>query len=384
MRASSGLGIGDDWRVALETALHEALMPLQGQPPDLLLLFASAAYQQHYAEMLETAEAASRARNLAGCSASAVIAGARELEREPGLAALALTLPTAGMLKMCYVAPAEVRTSNLAGIPAHQCHGLIVLADPFSTDVAALIAALERDYPNTTIVGGLATADPAARWTSIFSGRTAADEGAIVIGVGGSIRLRPIVSQGCEPIGEAWTVTDVDGHIVRTIAGRPAYEVLVETVNHLDPDTRSRLNTSLRVGLAMNEYQDEFKRGDFLIRNLMGVDPRSGAIAVAGEPHIGQTLQFQMLDARAADQELRDMLRALPTAGGGTSAALLFACNGRGAGLFGSPDHDARTVREVLGPLPVAGLFCNGEIGPVGRATFLHGYTASLGLIEES
>jgi len=132
----------------------------------------------------------------------------------------------------------------------------------------------------------------------------------------------------------------------------------------------------------MNEYRDEFRRGDFLIRNLVGVDPRSGAIAVAGAPRVGQTLQFQLLDARAADQELRQMLQGASDVS--STAALLFACNGRGAGLFGTPDHDVRTVREVLGALPLAGLFCNGELGPVGDKTFVHGYTASLGLIGEA
>ncbi|HMF12521.1 MAG TPA: FIST C-terminal domain-containing protein, partial [Gemmataceae bacterium] len=186
---------------------------------------------------------------------------------------------------------------------------------------------------------------------------------------------------GCEPIGQSWTITEASDHIIQSIGSRPAYEVLVETVRQLDPEKRDRANGNLLVGLAMDEYRDEFKRGDFLIRNLIGVDPRSGAIAIGAEPHVGQTLQFQIRDARAADEELRHMLSSAAVAGEPTAAALLFACNGRGAGLFGAPDHDARTVRELLGPLPLAGLFCNGEIGPVGASTFLHGFTASLALL---
>ena len=203
-----------------------------------------------------------------------------------------------------------------------------------------------------------------------------------MIGLGGAACLRPVVSQGCEPIGDAWTITDVAGHIVKTIGSRPAYQVLVETVQGLDAARRQRANGNLLVGLAMDEYRDEFERGDFLIRNLMGVDPKSGAIAVAAEPRIGQTLQFQIRDAHAADEELRHMLRS--TLDSPSAAALLFACNGRGVGLFGAPDHDARTVRELLGPVPLAGLFCNGEIGPVGAATYVHGFTASLALIAAS
>jgi small ligand-binding sensory domain FIST len=113
----------------------------------------------------------------------------------------------------------------------------------------------------------------------------------------------------------------------------------------------------------------------------MGVDRSSGALAVAANPRVGQTLQFQVRDARAADEELRHLLGAaahdLPAL---PAAALLFACNGRGVGLFGAPDHDVRATRELLGEPAVAGFFCNGEIGPVGGSTFVHGFTASLGL----
>ena len=228
------------------------------------------------------------------------------------------------------------------------------------------------------MVGGLATGAPRVQQTHVFVGSEAMSSGAIVIAFGGTIGIRPIVSQGCEPIGQPWTITDAEGHVLRRIANRPAYEVLVETIMGLEPSERQRAARNLLVGLAMDEYRDEFKRGDFLIRNIMGADQSTGAIAIGADLRVGQTLQFQIRDARAADEELRHMLASSDA---GASAALLFACNGRGTGLFGEADHDARTVRELLGPVPLAGLFCNGEIGPVGRSTFIHGFTASLGLI---
>jgi small ligand-binding sensory domain FIST len=380
IRAGSGLGIGEDWRHALSTALDHALGPLDGEAPDLVVVFASAAYENAYGALIRDAVELSQATELAGCSASAVIAGDRELEDQPGVALLAVRLPPAALLSVRHVAANDLNSLQMAGLPTAGCHGAIVLADPFTVDVGALVAILEGRYPHVPIVGGLATADPTTRSTSVFCGSQLHDEGAVVISVGGSIRLQPVVSQGCEPIGQSWTITDTREHIIRSIGGRPAYEVLVDTLQHLEPAERERASRNLLVGLAMDEYQDEFKRGDFLIRNLMGVDPRSGAIAVAAEPRVGQTLQFQIRDARAADEELRAMLTS--TQENPSAAALLFACNGRGAGLFGAPDHDARTVREVLGPLPLAGLFCNGEIGPVGTTTFLHGFTASLALLS--
>jgi small ligand-binding sensory domain FIST len=80
-------------------------------------------------------------------------------------------------------------------------------------------------------------------------------------------------------------------------------------------------------------------------------------------------------DAAAADEDLREMLSGVEAA-----ATLLFTCNGRGRQLFGMPDHDAGVVDQLLGPLPIAGAFCAGEIGPVGGRNYLHGFTASIAL----
>lgn len=385
--AGSGLGIASDWQAALGAALDGALAPLGNEPPDLVLLFASAGFAASYVDLLNAAALRSGARELAGCSASGVIAGDRELEDEPAVAAMALCLPVGADVRVRHVRPEEIDEvepdawPTLLGLQPSACTGLILLADPFSADVQSMVAGLERDYPGVTLVGGLATGALSSRQTHVFCGQQATT-GAVLIGLAGSVGVRPVVSQGCEPIGAPWTITDVDGQFVRRIGNRQAYEVLVETISHLGPTERERAANNLLVGLAMDEYRDEFARGDFLIRTLVGVDRASGAIAIGARPRVGQTLQFQVRDARAADSELRQMLDAVaretsPPA----AAALLFACNGRGTGLFGTPDHDAQTTRELLGPLPLAGLFCNGEVGPVGGTTFLHGFTASLGLI---
>lgn len=372
MKAGSGLGLGQDWRAALD----DALGPLEGIAPDLLVVFASAEYQPHYGALLREVKARTHATNLLGCSASAVIANDRELEDGPGVAVLALTLPAQAHLEVQVVAPAEVdEPRHFQGRPT----GFVVLVDPFSADAAKLVERLERDYPGVPIMGGLATGDPRVGETFIFHDTEVLTEGALVAALSGNVTLRPVVSQGCEPIGQTWTITSAEHNVIHTIGGRPAYEVLVETVRALDEQKRERVSGNLLVGLAMDEYRDEFKRGDFLIRNLIGVDQSGGAIAIAAEVQVGQTIQFQIRDAHAADEELRAMLDHVKDQT--SAAALLFACNGRGVGLFGAPNHDAHTVHQLLGPLPLAGLFCNGEIGPVGSRTFLHGFTASLALI---
>jgi len=249
--------------------------------------------------------------------------------------------------------------------------------------VETLLDGFSSAYPGVPIIGGLASASTHPHQTFVFLNGDVHGQGAVAVALSGAYTIETVVSQGCDPIGEPWIITGANGSIVETISQRPAYEVLVETVRALPPDKQERASRNLLVGLAMDEYKESFGRGDFLIRGLMGADPKSGAIAVGARPRVGQTIQFQIRDAAAADEDLRQLLATARETLGDTRpvGAVLCSCNGRGAGLFGFPDHDARTVAQQLGAVPLAGFFCNGEIGPVGRDVFLHGFTASLGLI---
>jgi small ligand-binding sensory domain FIST len=269
------------------------------------------------------------------------------------------------------------------GVPLDAVNAWLVLADPFRLDVDGLIHAMEHAYPGVQIVGGLASSGPGDRRTYVFADDTVYAEGAVAVALGGNVVVRTVVSQGATPIGQPWTITSAHENVLDTIGGRPAYEVLVETVQALPTDVQQRAVQNLLVGLAIDEYKDEFRRGDYLIRNLMGADPQSGALAIGAYPRVGQTIQFQMRDAAAADEDLRELLSSAHHELGDARplAAMLCSCNGRGVGLFGAPDHDARGLAQEFGAVPLAGFFCNGEIGPIGGKTFLHGFTASVALL---
>jgi len=189
-----------------------------------------------------------------------------------------------------------------------------------------------------------------------------------------------LVSQGCRPVGEPLTITGAEGHLVTSLGSKPAFEVLDATFGSLPPGDKAVAKDNLFVGLAMSEYLEEFKTGDFLVRNLIGGDPQTGVLAVGTSPRVGQTLQFQLRDRDSADAELRHLLEEVRKDGVEPFASLLFCCNGRGRHLFGTANHDAGVVEELLGTKPSAGFFCNGEIGPVGGRNFVHGYTASIAL----
>jgi small ligand-binding sensory domain FIST len=208
------------------------------------------------------------------------------------------------------------------------------------------------------------------------------EDGGVAISVGGGVKLEGVISQGCTPIGESWTLTRVEHNLIHQIANRPAYAVLEETFQQLPLAERQKARGNLLIGLVVNEYREDFHRGDFLVRNLIGGDPNSGVLAVGALPRAGQMMQFQRRDAAAATEDMNELLsRAKEQLGGATIyGGCLCCCNGRGQNLFGAPNHDAELVQKQLGPFGLAGFFGNGEIGPVGEKNYLHGFTASLAL----
>jgi small ligand-binding sensory domain FIST len=387
MKAQAALATGRDWRQGLEEACSR-LTIVGSEPIDLALLFATSEYEAEYPELLAEVRRRTGARVLIGCSGQGIIGPAREVENEPALALQVFSLPGA-LLRPARLAPEDLegeesrsrwlRVNSGGDAPK----AWLLFLDPYTIESEAALRFLSEANPGLPIVGGLASGYPARSRTHVFLDGEAFDEGGAALAIGGAYRVQTVVSQGCAPIGETWTITGAHSNLIDTIGMRPALEVLMDTFRGLAPDVQERARRNLLVGLAMDEYRDEFRRGDFLIRNLLGVDQESGAIAIGAYPRVGQTVQFQLRDPSAADEDLTELLTRVRGELGDEKpiGALLCSCNGRGAGLFGAPDHDARAMAEILGPVPVAGFFCNGEIGPVGGKNFLHGFTASVALI---
>jgi small ligand-binding sensory domain FIST len=390
MRAAAAIAQGPAWQDALAQLARELERVTAGEDEiHLALLFASPQYQDGFASLVEEARKLTGARTLAGCSGQGIIGMDREIEGEPAISLMTLALPGAD-LRSFHLSQEDIERNHTAedwhrstGVAPTEVNAWLIFADPFSLDAEGLVAGISAAYPGTPLIGGLASGDQRVQRTHLFLDGQVLGQGAVALALCGPYTVRTVVSQGASPIGETWAITAAEGNVIRTIAGRPAYEVLVETVQALPPELSQRARSNLLVGLAMNEYREDFRRGDFLIRNLLGVDQASGALAVGATVQVGQTIQFQLRDPAAADEDLRELLGSatVEMAGQEPIAALLCSCNGRGVGLFGTPNHDAAAMSAELGPIPVSGFFCNGEIGPVGPQTFLHGFTASIAII---
>jgi len=317
-----------------------------------------------------------------GCVAETVVGGDREVEEGPAVAVWLASLPQpAETFRIQFVRTSEggVFTGYRFQWPGSGPY--LLIGDPFSFPTDHLLRHLNQQIPGTVVMGGMASGGMGPGETRLFLDDRVVEDGAVGARLPG-VRIRTLVSQGCGPVGNVYTVTRAEGNVVHELGGRPPLLRLQELADALSPEDRTLLGRGLYVGRAIDEYKLAPGRGDFLIRQVMGVDQRSGALAVGDRIEVGETIQFHVRDAATADEDLRALLEleAVEPADG----ALLFTCNGRGSRLFPVFDHDASLVSGKLGALPLAGFNCAGEIGPVGGKNFLHGFTASVALFVDA
>jgi small ligand-binding sensory domain FIST len=356
------------------------------------LVFLTPALFPHAAQILEILRVRAQIPLLVGCSSSSLIAGDQEFEDTVGLVLSLYAFPDTELRAARFTQDDVNACADAAwwhhhtGVARDQTGGWLVFADPFHLDAERWLDQWNEAYAPVPILGGLASGAPNQPATQVYLNGEVYDHGGVALSIGGGMRLASIISQGCTPIGQTWTITRAEQNFIHEIGNRPAYQILSDTVRSLTPAEQQLARGNLFVGLVLDEYREHFGRGDFLIRNLLGFDPRSGSIAIGAFPRAGQTIQFQRRDPAAATEDLATLLGQVRQELGGDRVlgACLCSCNGRGRGLFGQPHHDAQLIQRELGPIPLGGFFCNGEIGPVGGRNHLHGYTASLALFVET
>ncbi|MFN7898195.1 MAG: FIST N-terminal domain-containing protein [Synechococcaceae cyanobacterium] len=394
--------------LAQDISLQGAVEAIEAQlfgwgEADLALVFASSAYASDLPRLLPLLRRRLSARHWLGCLGGGVIGTrggsprpgeAHECEHEPALSVTLLHLPGVELHPFQLDpgelpdldGPAEPWCQRL-GSSVEATRSLLLLVDPGYTAINDLISGLDYAFPQAAKVGGIAGQHSAAHPSLLFDDQVCG--GAVGCAIGGSWRLQPVVAQGCRPIGPVLEVEQAQRNVVLQVSrGEQRHSpvaALQRILTDLTPAEREQVQHSLFLGVGRQDFNlhpsDAATLADdstpFLVRNLLGVDPRNGAVAVGDRMRVGQKVQFQLRDADASRSESRQLLHRLARKHSAPLMALLFACLGRGQGLYGQPDGDVNLCREAFPDLPISGVFCNGEIGPIGLSTHLHGYTAS-------
>ncbi len=340
--------------------------------PDLAIVFASSHHADQYAAVPELVRAALEPRTLVGCSAGGVIGGGHEIEGDPGFSLTAACLPDVTIV------PFHADEPDPPPVPAGPPPQLLVLPEPFSFDAETFLRQLDEHLPGSTVVGGVASGGRQRGQNALFLDDVVHRDGLVGVALSGNVVIDTVVAQGCRPIGEPMFVTRCERNFLYEIDGRSPAAVLSDLHRHASSRDKELFRSSLFLGIVMREQQ-EYRQGDFLIRNVLGLDGKTGAVAIGALLRTGMVVQFHLRDARTSAEDLDALLGRY---GQKPAGSLLFSCLGRGVHLYGRPDHDTDLARRHLGDVALGGFFCNGEIGPVQGTTFLHGYTSAFGLFR--
>ncbi len=373
MRWSSAASTASRLEAAVDEAAAVLQAGLEGATPDLVVAFISPHHESRYERLAALVRATLGGGTFVGCSAGGVIGGGRELEEQPGLSLSAAVLPDVRCTSFHLDEPA------LPPLAAQETPSFLLLPDPFTFDVDDLLHRLDATYPDSTVIGGLASGGRAPGGNVLYLDDVVHRRGLVGIAFSGNVAVDTIVAQGCRPIGEPMFVTRSERNVIHELDGRRAGAVLQDVYAHAGAEDQQLFRHSLQLGIVMREDRQEYGHGDFLIRNVMGIDGKSGALVVGVLVRDGMVVQFHLRDARTSAADLDELLERYR---GRPHGSLLFSCLGRGKHLYGEPDHDTNAFRRHLGDVPLGGFFCNGEIGPVQGTTFLHGYTSAFGLFR--
>lgn len=384
MRWTSQAVLDDEPASAVGALAEQVKDALEGQEPDLVFAFAGPSLDDELAARLDGAFPLAV---VVGAAAAGVIGGHRELEGRSALSLTAARLPATRVHVQAFGLELgrelEARHLHASLAPDGTPPALVVaLLDPRFGDPSQLLESLDQAFPDAVIVGGMASG-PANRPALLVDGR-ASGAGGVLVALQGGLQVEPVVAQGCKPIGEPMLVTRVDRHLIQELGQSRPVEVMRALHQSLGDSDRALFERALFLGVEMRD-QLEYQQGDFLIRNVLGIEPRSGSLAVAAAIDQWKAVQFHLRDADTSAEDLRRRLNEATTvARSSPEVALLFSCVGRGEGLYGEASHDTRVIREVFKDIPVGGFFANGEIGPVAGKTHLHGYTSAIALVGPS
>ena len=391
MKWASSIATSANLSEAILSAAADVRTQLEGRSPDLVTVFVSPAFSAQYEQIPALLQEHLPSRHLLGCSGGGVIGGGCEVENKPAISITAALLPDVE-LKTFHSdsqnlpdldASPEVWRSWLGMRDWGEAH-FVVLADPFTTSIEPFLNGLDFAFPSGAKVGGLASGARAAGENAIFLDAQCHRSGLAAIALRGNVIIDTIVAQGCRPIGTPLTITKCTNNMLIEVDHQPPLQYLGDLIETLSDYDKTLMKSSLFLGMQMDPFASDPRRGDFMIRNLIGIDYQRGVLAVGALLQEGQRVQFHLRDKITSSQDLDSLLiryasvdRATPVAG-----ALLFSCLGRGQYLYGRANHDSNAFLSKVRAVPIGGFFCNGEIGPVGNTTYVHGYTSSFGVFR--
>ncbi|HQU17270.1 MAG: histidine kinase [Chromatiales bacterium 21-64-14] len=355
-----------------QEAAEHCLAALGTPPPGASLgfLYATDELAPHLDALLERVRERTGVPHWVGTVGVGICAGSQEYYEQPALALMVTDLPgdSFRVFPPLREGIEELDDGLDAWRQASGSHVALVHGDPRNPAVPDLIEALAGRAAGGFLVGGLSSSR--AHYAQIADG--VVDGGLSGVMFARDVAVLTGLTQGCTLIGSKHVVTRCQRNVAVELDGRPALEVFYEEIGEVLARDLNRIAGYIFVALPVPGSDT----GDYLVRNLVGIDPAKGLLAVGDMLHTDDTLQFCRRDGASAHTDLVRMLRDLKRRAPDRAprGGVYFSCLGRGRSMFGADSAELRTIQRELGEFPLVGFFANGEISH----DRLYGYTGVL------
>jgi small ligand-binding sensory domain FIST len=365
---------GQDWQ-AIADELRAALGP-EPACASLGLLYITDALGPYLNNLLEALRSSTGVRDWVGTIGSGICYTGREIYDEPAAAVMLASLPDDSyrLIPAGIDALTDMLETNRNWIAEHAAHFGIVHGDPRNTHVPQLIESLSAELTPGFLVGGLSSASD-DHYLQQIAGELYS-EGLSGVLLSSAIPVISGLTQGCSPLAGKHTITRSEGNLLAELDGRPALDVFREDIGEVLSKDLSRVAGYIFAGLPVPGSDT----GDYLVRNLIGIDPNEKLLAIGDILEDDAPIMFCRRDGGTAREDMLRMLRDIEKrAGGRIRAGLYYSCLGRGRNQFGDNSEELKMISSQLGDFPLVGFFANGEISH----NLLYGYTGVLTLFLE-
>lgn len=357
-----------DWKTAAERAL-ERIAP----GGSLGFVYLTDAFVPHAAEILAIARVRTGIAEWVGSVGMGICATGTEYVDEPAVAFMTCPLP-----RECHTVFSGTCRPPRAGTPsasgADAAYFAVVHADPHTPDIDELIEDMAGKVTSGYLAGGLSS----SRGATVQIANQVVSGGISGVVFSSDVAVASRLTQGCAPIGERHVVTQSERNIIVALDNRPALDVMLQTLGCDLKGLRERARETF-VGLVVPGAEIAGGGEDYMVRNLVGIDPQNKLIAIGDTVEPGSTVLFCRRDLASARGDLLRMIYDLKDdLSERPKAALYHACIGRGEHMFGEKGAELGLIREHLGDIPLIGFFANGEIA----RNRLYGYTGVLTLFK--
>ena len=355
----------DDWQEAARSCLAQ----LSGPPASLGFLYVTDLFADQVGDILDFFRDRTGVPHWTGTIGIGICASGSEYLDQPALAVMLGEFPAGSFKVFSGVRTGDDLTTRRFACSGRPAHFAIVHADPKNQEVPDLIAGIAGKVESGFLVGGLSS----SRKRNVQIADKLTDGGISGVLFSEDVTIATRLTQGCSPVGPKHRVTQAQRNIIITLDDKPALEVMKKDIGEALARDLNRIGGTIFVGLPISGSDT----GDYLVRNLVGLDPGRGLVAIGDLVEPGSQVMFCRRDTASAAEDMERMLSSMkkglytqPRGG------VYYSCLGRGASLFGPRSEELKMIEAAFGEFPLVGFFCNGEISH----NRLYGYTGVLTL----